>query len=508
MNRTKLSILNALSAMTLTMVNGLLGIIVTKLILNTYGSDFNGLNSTVNQIINVLLILEGGFTLASNVALFGPINKNDYQTANSILSATRSKFKRIAVVFLLLGCIVAWIYSMLVKTGLPRDFVFFVIVMGVFPQAINLFFITTYRVLLQAQQKEYVISIFTALTIGLGHVVNIFVIMNAGSMWLIRFVTMSFALLNCLLIRLYTKKNNAFINLSTSPKPELIKGTSDVMAQKVTSVLYTSWPIVYLSISSNGGTLLASVYAVYNSVFIMIKALLHGIVDAPRLGFGQLLTEHKHEEIWPTFKEYEFISIFFTFVMMTTASGMILPFISIYTADVNDIAYYDTLIAVLMVLIGSLEMIHIPSGHMINMSGNFRVSKNIQIISCVLLMVLMTILGQLYGVYGMLISLCIVALVLAVMEIGYVHIVFFKKKLIEFLLMLTPFFVVGVLCAAIEMKGTSFISGIGSFIITGASTFIINVFVAFVLGFVFSRNETKRLLIRICSFPQRIIIKR
>ena len=58
--------LNALSAIALTLVNGIFGIVVTRLVISRFGSDFNGLNSTANQIINVLLILEGGFTLASN----------------------------------------------------------------------------------------------------------------------------------------------------------------------------------------------------------------------------------------------------------------------------------------------------------------------------------------------------------------------------------------------------------------------------------------------------------
>jgi len=118
MNRTKLSTLNALLALILTLVNGLLGIVVTRLVIGYFGSDFNGLNSTVNQIVNVLLILEGGFTLASNVALFEPVSKEDYITANGILSATKKKFNKIGVLFLVMGIAAAIVYSFLVKTQL------------------------------------------------------------------------------------------------------------------------------------------------------------------------------------------------------------------------------------------------------------------------------------------------------------------------------------------------------------------------------------------------------
>ncbi|MCI8995578.1 MAG: hypothetical protein HFI30_07820 [Lachnospiraceae bacterium] len=495
-SRTRNSFLNALSAILLTLVNGLFGIIVTKLVIDKFGSDFNGLNSTANQIINVLLILEGGFTLASNVALFDSISKNDYSTSNGVLRATRSKFNKIAIIFLVVGFFVAGIYSFTVNTKLPWEFVFTVIMMAVIPQAFNLFYSTTYRVLLQTQQKEYIISAFTTLTIGLGHITNIILISQDCKMWMVRFVTMCFAILNSVLITGYTKRKNIFIDFSEKPRSELIKGTNDVMAQKITGVIYTSWPIVFLSISSSAGTLLASVYAVYNNVFVMIKALLHGVIDAPRLGFGQMLTERKREDVWQSFKEYEYIAIFFTFIMMTVSCGLILPFIRLYTRGVNDINYYDMRIAVLMVLIGTVEMLHIPSGHIINMSGNFRVSKNFQVIACILLITSMALLGSISGVYGMLISLLLVAILLAVLEIGYIHTKFFNDKIGEFIFLSLPYIVFGIILSYMEMRYGERCESIITFIILGAFFTIINSLMAVCLSFIFNRNEIKMLFYR------------
>lgn len=502
-SRTRYSVLNAGSAMILTLVNGLFGIVVTRLVISHFGSDFNGLNSTANQIINVLLILEGGFTLASNVALFNPISHEDYNTSNGILAATKRKFRKIGILFLAIGSIVAFLYSLLAKTDLSREFVFTVIFMTVVPQAFNLFYTTTYRVLLQTQQKEYIISGFTALTIGLGHITNIIHILHNGQMWMVRFVTMVFAIINCFLITGYTKRKNKFLDFSVPSTPELIKGTNDVLAQKITGVVYTSWLIVFLSISPSGGTVLASVYAVYNNVFVMLKALLHGVIDAPRLGFGQMLTERKKDNVWPAFKEYEFIAVFFTFIMMSTACGLILPFVKIYTRGVTDVNYYDVLIAVLMVLIGSVEMLHIPSGHIINMSGNFKVSKNFQIIACILLMVSMFAFGSFWGVYGMLVSLLLVALLLAFLEIGYVHIRFFVGKLKEFVILALPFIIIGVICSWGEMKFAEGINGISRFIIWGFIYFIINSCIALMLGFIFSRKETRNLFVRVKSLTNK-----
>lgn len=503
MNRTQKSLLNAISAILLTLVNGLLGIVVTRFVISYYGSDFNGLNSTANQIINVLLILEGGFTLASNVALFEPLSCEDYTSANGILSATRSKFQRIGVIFLLVGTLVALAYSIAANTQLSHEFVFTIIFMAVVPQAVNLFYATTYRVLLQTQQKEYVISGFTAVTIGLGHIVNIILILYGGKMWMVRFVTMVFALINCFLISYYTKKKNDFIDFSVKGTPEKIKGTGDVLAQKITGVIYTSWPIVFLSISANGGTILASVYAVYNSVFVMIKALLHGIIDAPRLGFGQMLTEKKRENIWPSFREYEFVAVFCIFIMMVTSAAMILPFIKVYTRGVTDVNYYDPIIAIIMIMTGTIEMLHIPSGHIINMSGNFKVSKKYQIIACILLIISMFALGVIWGVYGMLLSLLLVSVLLAILEINYVHKIFFSNKIKDFIFLALPFIIMGIIASFLEMKMTSNLDGIINFLVFGVVFTLLNVGVALIIGLLFNKDDTKKIISRI-----QIIIKK
>ena len=199
-NRSIYSLLNAFSAICLTLVNGLLGIVVTRLVIEHFGSDFNGLNSTANQVVHVLMIVEGGFTTASNVALFAPCIAKDYDTVNGIMAATRKKFRQIGIMFFTVGTVIAIGYAMIANSALDREFIFTVIIMTMIPPAFNLYYAITYRVLLQAQQKEYVYSFTTACTIGLGHISNIVMILNNGPMWMVRVNTMTFAILNVIVL--------------------------------------------------------------------------------------------------------------------------------------------------------------------------------------------------------------------------------------------------------------------------------------------------------------------
>ena len=495
-NRNRYSLFNAISAMGLTLVNGFLGIVVTHFVIARFGSDFNGLNSTANQIVNVLLIIEGGFTLASNVALFAPLTAGDYSLVNGVLAATKRKFRKIGGIFLTIGCTVAVAYAFLVNSALPVGFIITMVIMTIVPASFNLYYATTYRVLLQTQQKEYVISLIAICTVGLGHVTNLIMINLGGPMWAVRFVTMLFALLNSLIIGNYVKRKNPFLNLNVEPRRELIKGTGDVMAQKITGVIYNAAPIVFLSISPSGGTALASVYAVYNNVFIMLKSLLHGIIDAPRLGFGQMLTERKRDEVWRVYAQYEYAAFLAVFTLLSTACALILPFIKMYTANVSDINYYDPKIAILMVLIAVLEMIHIPSGHLINMAGEFRISRNFQVISCIVLLIGMSVGGMLWGVYGMLGAILCVACLLAVMEMGYVHIRFFSGKLLELMRLVVPLILSGVGLCSLELCLLLPIVSYFSFVLYGLLLIVINAGIAFTVGLIFNRSELLALIQR------------
>lgn len=500
-NRNRNSVLNALSATMLTLSNGLLGIIVTKMIIREYGSDFNGLNSTANQLVNALLIVEGGFTLASNVALFSPLTHCDYRKVNRLLSKTRRKFRKIGVIFLSMGITTSWIFALSANSNLSFELIFSVIIMAVIPAAFNLYYATTYRVLLQTQQKEYIINIFTMITIAMGHIGNIGLIVINGSIWLVRVITMVTALLNSFLIVWYVKKHNRFLALDAGNNKEVIRGTGDVMVQKVTGVIYLSAPIIFLSVSSAGGTILASVYAVYNNVFNMIKSLLRSVIDAPRLGIGQMLSETDRKRIWNVFAEYEYIVIIFTFIICSVTYVLIMPFISMYTNGISDVNYYNKTIALLMTFISVLEIIHIPSGHLINMAGEFKISKNIQIVSLTVLVNCMLVLGRLWGVYGLLYAVLIVALLLAVLEVGFIHMKFFENKVVEFVKMLLPFLLVGIAICYYEKKVFINIEGIKAFILYGILITLINTIMAVIIGIVFNRKN----IFKICQRVQRLI---
>ena len=306
------------------------------------------------------------------------------------------------------------------------------------------------------------------------------------------------------MIVLYVRYKCRFIDLHVDCRGEKLRGTGDVLAQKITGVIYNSAPIIFLSVSSVGGTLLASVYAVYNNVFILIKNFLRGVIDAPRLSLGQMLTKEKSEDVWRVFGQYEFVTVFSVFVMTVTTYALILPFIGLYAGGINDVEYYDKLIALFMTFIAVFELIHIPSGHLMNMAGKFKEGRNYQIVACAALCVCMTVGVLFCGIYGLLVSVLLVAILLAALEMVYIHAVYFEKKLVHAVRIFLPFCVFGVGIAAAESLLVTNISTIWSFILYGFLLVAANSILAVVISLLFCKKEFSA----ICKRLKNILVRK
>ncbi len=494
MSKSKKSTLIALTAICSTLLNGLFGLVITKLIITTYGSDFNGLNSTASQFISMLLIIEGGFTLATNVALFKPLANSDYKSINKIMAATKVIFKKIGLYFLLIGIILSIGYAMVLKSDLPPMIIVLTLLMTVISTSFNLFYATKYRILLQTEQREYILNIIKIGTLVLSQVLIIVVIFSHGHMLLVRFVTMIGAIINSLLIGYACKKYYSFIDFNVEPNFKAIKGTKDVFIQKFTGMIYSTMPIVF--ISATVGTLFASVYFVYNSVFTLLKSIIYSLINAPRMGLGKLIAEKNKEYVLKVFIQYEFIVINVMLCLLTTAAVLIIPFISIYTKGINDFEYVDGYIAMLLILITFFEIIHIPSGNIINMSGNFKIARKIQSIASAVLIIFMIFGNLIFGFYGILIAVMITAIILAVLEIGYVHRIYFRNLSTNYFKILLPNVILAIIIVYFELMLLPVIKGYLQFMFAGTILVGLNGTVFIIFNLIVNRSITNQVLRR------------
>ena len=89
MSRTKHFFYNTLSTALLQLLTLLAGFIVPKTMLVYYGSEINGLISSILQFIAYFNLVEAGLSGAAIYALYNPLAQNDQGSINGIVSAAK-----------------------------------------------------------------------------------------------------------------------------------------------------------------------------------------------------------------------------------------------------------------------------------------------------------------------------------------------------------------------------------------------------------------------------------
>lgn len=367
--------------------------------------------------------------------------------------------------------------------------------MAVISSAFSLFYATKYRIMIQAEQKEYILNSIQIVTVLLTQIAILVVILSHGNILLVRGATMFGSILNSLLIGYVFKKNYSYLSINVKPDFSLVKGTKDVFIQKMTGMIYTTAPILFISATS--GTISASIYMVYNSILSLLKNAVYAFINAPQIGFGQLFVQKEKKYISKIFLQYELIVIIIVSILLTTTSVLIIPFVRIYSFGLTDANYIDPKIALLMILISYFEILHIPSGNMINMSGNFGIGKKIQLLASITLMLTLPSFYFIFGFYGILISVLLVAFELCILEIGYVHMKLFDKIVPHFI----RFWVINMICSLVliffelwlDLKIDSYVS----FFLFGVVLVFFNSIVLLIVNLIVNPVTTKEIIQRL-----------
>ena len=104
-----------------------LGILVPKLILDNYGSEINGLLSSVTNIYTYIALVEAGVAAASCQALYKTIANKDREQTCAVLSATNKYYHRTGIIYLALVVVFSVLYPLLIKSQISYATVFLVV---------------------------------------------------------------------------------------------------------------------------------------------------------------------------------------------------------------------------------------------------------------------------------------------------------------------------------------------------------------------------------------------
>lgn len=401
--RSEKALKNMVASLMLQMVVFLSGIILPKFFLEAYGSSVNGMVTSVNQFLMYLGLAEAGVGTASVVALYGPLARKDEKEINSILSATRIFYNRSGMLFLGMVVILVGIYPYLITQQLSSGLVRAMIVVLASSMLVDYFGIGKYKVLLTASQKGYVVSLIQAVGTILNMIITIVMILVGASAVMVKGVATAVYILRFFLVRVYVKKHFSYVSYHEKPNFVSLSQRGAALLHQVVGIIVNNTDVVLLTICLGATSLVeVSVYGIYNMIVYAVNLLLTSFSNGLTAGFGEVVSKGEKEVLKKSFSSYEYMYMIVLFIICVCMGVLILPFISVYTANIKDADYMRPVAAMMFTLIVFLQNVRIPGQTIISAAGHFRETRRQAVLEAVINVGVSLALVWKFGMVGVL----------------------------------------------------------------------------------------------------------
>jgi len=401
----KTSLYNTISSIVLQFVVMLTGLILPKLYIVTYGSEVNGLVTSITQFISYFTIVEAGLASAGINALYKPLAEQDNGKVSSVLAAIRKFYFQIGYIFSGLVFGLALLYPLFVSVdGFQYfDIVVLVLVLGLHG-TIDFFTLSKYRALLTADQKYYVVASASIIAYIVNFITVYIAIKSGLGITVVRTLALTLYIVRSIIVNIYVWKNYRNLDVKTEHNSIALNKRWDAMILQLLGLAQTSMPVIILTIFSRD-LASVSVYSVYNLVASNIISLLFTVTNGVSAIFGNVIALNDKDRLKSMYNKYEVLFLTATAIVYSCVLVMYIPFIRIYTAGITDYEYIHTLTAILFTLNGVMYNLKTPAGTLIGSAGVFKETKKGTIIQTVIAVVGCILLTPLWGINGLLIGL-------------------------------------------------------------------------------------------------------
>ena len=229
---------NVISNLLYQVVVIVMGLIIPRLYLENFGSEVNGLVSTVKQVFVYLMLLEAGVGLASQQALYKPIATDDKDKINGILSATKVHYNRTGFLYAALMMIFAIGYPFVISTNLPKSTCFLIVLFYGLPAVISFFVQGKYRILLEGTGKGYILTTFSTIMVLVNSILKILLLVFTNNLLLVQSLYCLEHILQMFLVIWYVKKHYPWVKLNVKPDIAAISQKNSVLLYCFNILMY------------------------------------------------------------------------------------------------------------------------------------------------------------------------------------------------------------------------------------------------------------------------------
>ena len=419
-NRIKYNVLSGIFYQVILIV---ISFLLPRLSLENFGSEVNGVLSTIKQIFVYLFLLESGVGLATTQALYKPVAQNDQGKVSSIISATNQFYNKIGLLYSAIVLVIAVVYAYVIPTSIPSGVLFGIIVLTALPALFSYFVQSKYRILLEVDGRKYIINNSETVLQLLSNVAKILVLLMTNSLLLIQLVYCILYLLQLAYVYSYAKRRYKWLNVKAKPDYEAISQRKSVLVHQVSSMVFNNTDVLLLSFLCDFKVV--SIYTIYCIFFTQVQNFITSITSGFSFALGQMFHTDK-DKFMKVYNTYETVYIMATFIIYTLMAVFLLPLIQIYTQGINDANYTNVYLVILFVIMNLLANGKLPSNHVLEFSGKFDETRSHAIWEMVINITVSVVAILCWGICG-----AIVGTIIALLYRGGMMIYYSNKKVLE-----------------------------------------------------------------------------
>lgn len=370
--RKKQSIINITISLISQIATVLIGMLLPRALMVNYGSETNGLITSMQQVISYLTLVEGGLLSTVSVSLYKPLANEDTGRVNQVLAAAKHFYRRTGTVFLLALGAMALAYPVVIA---QTEFSYFQIVYMVSLIGINgatqILFIGKYKALLMASQRNgLILSINAASTVLYSGLLIISAYLKINVIVGLTIAVCAY-LIRALMFYIAVKKRFPQYNFAGSRGNVSFPQRGDAFASQILSMISMNGGIIVLSLfKAPMGEI--SVYTTYNLVLSGLFLLMYSVENSMTSAFGDLLARDTEDRIRVVYGRFDSIYHILWTVIIACLAVLLLPFIRVYTHGVTDVQYILPFESIIFTLIAATWMLRNQQTLLMTALGRFK----------------------------------------------------------------------------------------------------------------------------------------
>ena len=483
--RKKYFLFNTIASLMNQIILIISGFVIPRFMLHCYGSETNGLVSSISQFLGFISFMQAGVGVVVQASLYKPLSCGDWGEVSKIYKSAQKFFRSIAYIFLVYTFFISIIYPYFTKTAFSNWEVFAL----VWAISINLFaqyfFSISNTILLNADQKSYIPLLLSSITIVLNMIVSIWLMLWGQDIIIMKLITNIVCLFSPLAITFYVYKYYP-LNRKVVYENEPIKQKWSGFAQHISAVIVDNTDIMVLTVFSTLKNV--SVYSVYYLVVGAVKQLLTSMTVGIQALFGDMIAKDESKKLKDSFEIFELaFSLGTTFVFSSTMT-LIVPFVQVYTLGVTDANYNRPIFGILISLAVAIFCYRTIYYTLIKAAGHFKETQVGAIIEVIINLTISIFTVKKLGLIGVALGTCIAVLYRTVYCVWYLSKNIINRPMIKFFKNMCVNLIIFIIC--IRMSTVLSLNNLTYFgwIILAVKQAILNGIIAFIFYFIFYRG--------------------